>query len=178
MVLSMKRSLKKGGVRRSNKKSRTRSGKQYRGNPSFAAKLAAFILEGLKDKKIKFSKTGGFSDSQKQVSGVLPYLHMNINEKNVVNKFKETQKMRVGGLAKICKKKGLERTLSSVDFSCDKQSKNGVISVNKSIIDSINNRWSIRHNGRKHLREIKKYMTWQVKNGVIPPKSVEWAKNM
>lgn len=177
MVFSMKRSFKRGGSR-SNKKSRTRSGKQYRGNPTFAAKLAAFILEGLKDKKIKFSKTGGFSDSQKQVSGVLPYLHMNIKEKDVVNKFKETQKMRVGGLSKICKKKGLERTLSSVNFNCNTQSKNGVISINRSIVDSINNRWSIRHNGRKQLREIKKYMTWQVKHGVIPAKSVEWAKGL
>ena len=86
--------------------------------------------------------------------------------------------MRVGGLSKICKKKGLERTLSSVNFNCNTQSKNGVISINRSIVDSINNRWSIRHNGRKQLREIKKYMTWQVKHGVIPAKSVEWAKGL
>ena len=177
MGLNSRRTLKRGGSRRNNK-SRTRSSKQYRGNPTFAAKLAAFILEGLKDKKVKFSKTDGFSDKQPQISGVLPYLHMNIKEVNVVKKFKETQKMRVGGLSKICKKKGLEKSLSSVNFNCDKQSKNGVISINKSIIDSINNRWGIRKNGQKHLKELKKYMEWQVKNKVIPASSLKWAANL
>ena len=176
MVFSMKRSFKRGGSR-SNKKSRTRSGKQYRGNPTFAAKLAAFILESVKG-TISFSKTSGFTGKHHQVSGVLSYLHMNIKEKDVVSKFKETEKMRANGLSKICKKKGLERTLSSVNFNCNTQSKNGVLSINRSIVDSINNRWNIRHNGRKRLREIKKYMTWQVKHGIIPAKSLEWAKGL
>ena len=52
-----KRTLKRGGSR----KSKTRSGKVYRGNPTFAAKLAAFILESVKD-TIYFSKQNGFSN--------------------------------------------------------------------------------------------------------------------
>jgi len=166
MFRSLRRKSLRGGA---NKRSRKRSKKSER--VSFAAKLAAFILEGLHRKPVL---DGNDAHMQKEVSGAIPYLHMNIKESDVVNKFKETEKMRIGGLSNICKRKGLERSLSEVNFSCDAQSKNGVLSINKSIVDSINNRWNIRQNGRKHLKVICKYMVEQHKRGEIPKASLKW----
>jgi hypothetical protein len=175
MFLKSRRTLKRGGSRRN--KSRTRSGRQFRGNPTFAAKLAAFILESVKD-KIYFSKNNGFSNKHHQVFGVLPYLHMNISETEFRNQLKASDKSRVSSLTKLCNKNKLNRKLSKVKFNCTKQSNSGVYSTNESIIDSINNRWNIRKNGQKRLRTIMKTMEWQVKNKVIPASSLKWAANL
>jgi hypothetical protein len=167
-----KRSNKSGKVKkRSNKSGKVNKRSNKSGKVSFAAKLAAFILEGL-HKKPRLD--GNDANMQKEVSGAIPYLHMNIKESDVVNKFKETEQMRIGGLSNICKNKGLESSLSKVNFSCDAQSKNGVLSINKSIVDSINNRWNIRQNGRKHLKVICKYMVEQYERGEIPKSSLKW----
>ena len=172
MVLSMKRSLKRGGAR-----GRTRSGKKFRGNPTFAAKLGAFMLESVKG-NITFSKTGGFSNKHPQVYGVLPYLHMNIKDSSLRKSLNLTKSIRHKELTKLCKSKKLDKTLHKVNFNCNTQPANGVLSVNNSIMDSINNRWGIRRNGRKRLREILKAQKWQVKQGIIPAKSLEWAKGL
>tara|TARA_B100001142_G_C13892179_1_gene484379 strand:- start:52 stop:570 length:519 start_codon:yes stop_codon:yes gene_type:complete len=172
MVLSMKRSFKRGGAR-----SRTRSGKKFRGNPTFAAKLGAFMLESVKS-KILFSTNGGFSNKHPQVYGVLPYLHMNIKDSSFRNTLKLTKSVRHKELTKLCKSKKLDKTLNKVNFNCNTQPGNGIQSVNNSIMDSINNRWGIRHNGRKRLREILKAQKWQMKQGIIPAKSLEWAKGL
>jgi len=162
-----KRSMKGGYEGLIFKKTRNKDG------VSFAAKLAAFILEGLKtDPRLN----GNDSNMQSEVSGAIPYLHMNISEKDVVGKFKDTQKNRVKGLTEICKKKKLEKSLKQVKFKCKRQSNNGVVSINKSIVDSINNRWNIRQNGRKHLRKIANYMVEQNKNKQIPKSSLNWCK--
>jgi hypothetical protein len=158
----------KGGM---NNRNRNVNNSNNKNGVSFAAKLAAFILEGLKnDPKLN----GNDTNMQSEVSGAIPYLHMNISEKDVVSKFKDTQKNRVKGLTKICKKKKLETSLRDVKFNCKRQSTNGVVSINKSIVDSINNRWNIRKNGRKHLRKIAKYMVEQLKSGKIPKASLDW----
>ena len=161
-------------TKKSKKRSRIRSKNKSNNNSnniSFAAKLAAFILEGLHETPIL---DGNDANMQQEVSGAIPYLHMNIMERDVINKFKETEKMRINGLSKICGKKDLKTSLKSVNFKCKPQSKNGVISINKSIIDSINNRWNIRHNGRKHLKIICKYMIGQFQQGKIPKESLLW----
>ena len=176
MVLNSRRTLKRGGARHNNK-SRTRSVRKYSGNPSFAAKLAAFILESVND-KINFSKSTGFSNKHHQVFGVLPYLHMNISEKEFRKQLKESEISRNSSLTRLCNKSKLNKKLSKVKFNCTKQSKSGVYSINESIIDSINNRWSIRKNGQKRLRTIMKAMEWQVKNKVIPASSLKWAANL
>jgi len=168
-----KRTIKRGGGR----KSMTRSGKVYRGNPSFAAKLAAFILESVKD-TIYFSKTSGFSDKHHQIFGVLPYLHMNISETEFRRQLKDSQKNRNSSLTKLCNKNKLNKKLSSVGFNCKKQSSSGVHSVNESIVDSINNRWAMRKNGQKRLKTIMNAMEWQVKNNKIPKSSLKWCKNL
>jgi hypothetical protein len=162
---------KKSKKKNWNKNNKSNNKSNNSNNISFAAKLAAFILEGLHETPIL---DGNDANMQQEVSGAIPYLHMNIMESDVINKFKETEKMRINGLSKICGKKDLKTSLKSVNFKCKPQSKNGVISINKSIIDSINNRWNIRHNGRKHLKIICKYMIGQFKQGKIPKESLLW----
>lgn len=163
----MKRSLKRGGARRSNK--RTRSGKKYDGNPTFTAKLGAFMLESVKG-EITFSKTGGFSDKQPQVFGVLPYLHMNIKDKTFRQSLKLCKSVQHKHLSKLCNQKKLSKTLHKVNFNCNTQPSDGVKSVNNSIMDSINNRWGIRRNGRKRLREILKAQNGKLRMESFQPR--------
>ena len=106
MFISKSRKLRRSFNRRSQRSKRTMKGGMNNRNRnvnnsnnkngvSFAAKLAAFILEGLKnDPKLN----GNDTNMQSEVSGAIPYLHMNISEKDVVSKFKDTQKNRVKGL--------------------------------------------------------------------------------
>jgi hypothetical protein len=171
MVLNLRRSLKRGG-RRSRGRSNTRSG-----NISFAAKLGAFMLESVKG-KIVFNKNTGFTNKHPQVYGVLPYLHMNISEGSFRKSMDVSKPVRLKHLSKLCHKKQLNKKLSKVNFNCNIQPLNGIKSVNNSILDSVNNQWSIRHNGRKQLREILMAQKWQVTQGIIPAKSLEWAKGL
>jgi hypothetical protein len=171
MGLNLRRSLKRGG-RRSRGRSKTRSG-----NISFAAKLGAFMLEAVKG-QIVFNKTAGFTNKHPPVYGVLPYLHMNISESSFRKSIDLSKSIRLKHLSKLCNKKKLNKTLSKVNFNCNTQPLNGVKSVNNSIIDSVNNRWGIRQNGRKRLKEILKAQRWQVSQGIIPAKSLEWAKGL
>lgn len=172
----MFRSLKRSFRKRNSKRRTSLKG----GGISFAAKLGAFMLESV-DYDVSFSEKNGFKDSQTQVAGVLPYLHMNISEKQFRNKLNSTHKARATVLAKLCNKKNLNKKLKSVDFDCNSQSLSGVKSVNNSIMDSINNRWGIRKNGQKQIRLIAKYQKWQTsKNGgnKIPPSSVKWCQGL
>jgi len=177
MFKSLKRSSKKRNSKRSIRKSR----KSLRGGGiSFAAKLGAFMLESV-DYDVSFSEKNGFKDSQTQVSGVLPYLHMNISEKQFRDKLNSTHKARAKVLSKLCNKKNLNKKLKAVDFDCYSQSLSGVKSVNNSIMDSINNRWGIRKNGQKQIRLIAKYQKWQSTNKggkKIPTSSVKWCKGL
>lgn len=68
------------------------------------AKLGAFMLESV-DYVVSFSETNGFKASQTQVAGVLPYLHMNISEKQFRDKLNSTHKARAKVLAKLCNKR-------------------------------------------------------------------------
>ena len=143
--------------------------------PSFAQRLGAFLLEGVKG-EIFFSEETGFSDKHIGVFGVLPFLHMNIKEKT----FKEMLTNSNGSLKEVlsnkCNKKKLNNVLQKVGYDCDKQSAAGVDAVCLAIMDSINNRYSIRKNGQKRLQEMHGFMSWQVANGKIPASSIEWAK--
>jgi hypothetical protein len=174
---SMKRSNNIKNNKGSVKKSR-KSAKRGMESPSFAAKLAAFILEGLGNAKPVIGK--GDNKMQSQLKGALPYLHMNITEQNVRNKFKETEQMRINGLSTLCNDKDhrLDTKLKDVKFNCKQQSTAGVMSINQSIVDSINNRWSIRHHGQRHVRTLAKMMTKQHKAGEIPASSLKWTKGL
>ena len=157
MPLSLKRNKRK-----SFKKLSRKSLKEEIEKIHHFAKLAAFILEGLGNQKPIIGK--GDDKMQPQLKGALPYLHMNITEKNVRNKFKETENMRISGLAKICNDNShrLDTKLKGVGFNCRQQSIAGVQSINQSIIDSINNRWGIRKHGQRHVRTLNRMMTDQV----------------
>ena len=143
--------------------------------PTFAAKLGAFLLQGLK-KPVMFSETDGFSAKQPQVSGALPYFHMNIKESEFRKLLADAKTVNSETLSTVCNKHNLNKTLESVGFNCDSQAKNAIGSLQQGLIDSINNRWSIRKNGQKRLKEVLEKMTWQCQNNIIPKKSIEWGK--
>ena len=69
----------------------------------------------------------------------------------------------------------MNKVLHKVSFNCKRQSDRGILSVEEAVVDSINNRWNIRKNGRKHLATIEKYMRKQVELNIIPKRSVAWA---
>lgn len=160
----------RGGSSKRSKKSSVK-------NISFAAKLGAFLLESVRD-KIVFSMKTGFTDKHPQVFGVLPYLHLNIQEDSFKQTLNESKNDRKDTLKNICNGKSLENKLSKVNFDCERQSMSGINSLDQGLIDSINNRWSIRKNGQKRLREILGYQKKQVKAGIIPAASVEWGKGL
>ena len=175
-MLSLKNRSRKRNLKRT-KRGGGKSMKHSKGKPTFAAKLAAFMLESLKT-DIYFNKTSGFSNKHHQVFGVLPYLHMNITETEFRKQLKDSRTSSNRSLTTLCNKNKLNKKLSLVGFNCKNQSSSSVHSVNESIIDSINNRWGIRHNGQKKLRTIMKTMEWQVKNNKIPSSSLRWSDNL
>jgi hypothetical protein len=162
---------------RSRTRTRTRSSKTRNGKVSFAAKLGAFMLESVSD-KIVFSMKGGFTSKHPQVFGVLPYLHMNITEDQFRKSLNESKSLRRKSLSRMCFKKDLVRKLRKVNFSCIKQPAAGVHSLDRGLIDSINNRWNVRSNGQKRVREILNYQKQQVKAKIIPSQSVDWGKGL
>jgi len=143
--------------------------------PSFAQRLGAFLLEGVKG-KIFFSEETGFSDKHVGVFGVLPFLHMNIKEKTFRSMLTNSNGSLKEVLINRCNEKNLNNVLQKVDYDCDTQSAAGVDAVCMAIMDSINNRYGIRKNGQRRLKEMHGFMSWQVANGKIPASSIEWAK--
>ena len=75
-----------------------------------------------------------------------------------------------------CNEKRLNKLLEKVDYDCDSQSAAGIEALCDAIMDSINNRYGIRKNGQKRLKQMYGFMTWQVANGKIPASSIEWGK--
>lgn len=160
--------------RKNNRNNRKRSRKMRQ--PTFAAKLGAFILQAVSPKeKIIWSKEVGFTAKHPQVFGVLPFLHLNISERQFRALLRGSHNNHVNTLAGLCNGMDLNKVLHKVSFSCKKQSDKGILSVEEAVVDSINNRWNIRKNGRKHLAEIEKYMRKQVELNIIPKRSVSWA---
>jgi hypothetical protein len=154
---------------------RKRSVKNSR-KPSFASKLGAFILQGLNTKtKVKWSVNDGFSNSQPQVTGILPFLHINVTEGNLRALLRGSNTNHVRTLTGLCNDKNLNSVLQNVKFNCNRQSNNGISGFEQAIIDSINNSWNMRSNGRKHLATIEKHMRKQVELKLIPVKSIAWA---
>jgi hypothetical protein len=162
---SRSRSLKRNS--RSVRRSRTLRG------PSFAAKLGAFLLEGAKG-KVQFTEKGGFSAAVPEVFGVLPYLHLNMSEASFRKNLSDNHSNRVNSLSKVCKSKNLEKRLSKVNFNCRRTVTRSIEALDQAVVDSINNSWNIRNNGRKYLLEVLKNQRYQVKKGIIPASSVAW----
>lgn len=174
-VRSVRRNSRSVRRNRSSRRSRTVRGGAR--NPSFAAQLGAFLLEGAKG-NIEFSFDGGFSEKVPEVFGVLPYLHMNVSKNTFRSHLADSRNNRVSALSKVCRSKNLDNKLSAVDFSCRKQPQQGVLALDNAIVDSIVNGWNSRSNGRKYLLQVLKYQREQAERGLIPKASVEWGKGL
>lgn len=130
----------------------------------FSAKLAAFILQGQDLGKINGNAQTGFdeTDDNKAVFGVLPFLHLDITEGQFKEMLSDASNKMIETLSSICNGQQLEDKLKTVDFNCGNQSDAGInMGLTTAIIDSINNRWNIRDNGKKVLQEIFKIQVEQ-----------------
>jgi hypothetical protein len=142
---------------------------------SFAARLAAFILDDHRG-AVKWTEKGGFAAGQPYVFGVLPFLHLNISEAKFRQMLRDGQAKETDVVSKDCNSKKLNTKLKKVGFSCARQSAVGVNALSASVISSINdpNRWMSRRNGRKVASQLQRFMHKQVELGIIPASSVKW----
>ena len=174
----------KGGMLSSNKKSRKdilkkliKQGKKV----TFAAKLAAFVLENHKGKEVKFAKNGGFDNDQDFIFGILPFLHLNIKKDEFSTLLAKGQNPLIQELTDLCSKSdAVEKIDDKVDFKCDAQSSTGIRDgLIESVIKNIDSprRWASRRHGRTIAKEVAKNMNFQVDNKLISQASVEWANN-
>ena len=148
---------------------------------TFAAKLAAFVLENHKGDKVEFAIKGGFADDQKYIFGILPFLHLNIKKEEFREMLKAGESAEVAFLTEICNNNQATQSINPiVGFSCEPQSRTGVkTGVINSTVSNItsNSKWISRKKGRKILSQIKKNMQIQVDQGLITDASLQWSKN-
>lgn len=173
-----------GSNKQSNKKSRKdilrkliKQGKKV----TFAAKLAAFVLENHKGKEVKFAEKGGFHNDQDFIFGILPFLHLNIKKDQFSTLLAKGQNPLIQELTELCSNnKAVEKIDKDVDFQCDAQSSTGIRDgLIESVIKNIDSprRWASRRHGRTIAKEVAKNMNFQVDKELISPDSVEWANN-
>ena len=180
--MAPKKSRRRSKVR--NKKTRKSQTKKHRvGNKaghraSFAAKLAAFICENQDFSKTHGNPTEGFNnDGGKQVTGVLPFLHININEKQFTALLEGASGNMVKAITILCNKKNLNKKLKSVGFNCRKNSTKGINNgLLNAISESIHSGWKTRRNGRRVINFIEGIMRKQVNLGIIPKSSIKWTQ--
>lgn len=178
MVQTRSQSKKARSVNKKQSKKMVRSvGNLSAGKASFAAKLAAFLLDDHRG-SVKWSEKGGFAAGQPFVFGVLPFLHLNVSESKFREMLRSGQASEISLLSKDCASKNLNTKLKEVNFSCKKQCEVGVNALTNSTMSSIcsSSRWESRKNGRRVLSQLQKLMNKQVKMGVISPSSVKWCK--
>ena len=178
----------KGGMLGSNKQTNKPSRKEKLrklinegNNVTFAAKLAAFVLENHKGKEVKFAKNGGFDNDQDFIFGILPFLHLNIKKDQFSTLLAKGQNPLIQELTELCSNsKTVKKIAKEVDFQCIAQSSTGIRDgLIKSVIKNIDSprRWASRGHGRRIAREVAKNMNFQVDEKLISPDSVEWANN-
>lgn len=152
---------------------------------SFAAKLGAFICQNQKLSDVVgdvsgFEQTHNGRKVNQRVFGVLPFLHLNITRSQFVAVLnsKEVNGSLVGAVEALCNKSRLNSVLKAVDFHCDRQSQVGVRDgLNAAIVESIENRWDMRRNGRMVLNKIQAVQLQQNRDGKkIPDSSVQWCR--
>ena len=180
MVQTRSQTRKARSVKRNMTKRRMTKRLQPVGNftakrATFAARLAAFILDDHKG-PVRWSEKGGFPNGQPCVFGVLPFLHLNISEAKFRQMLRDGQAKETAVVSKDCNSKKLNTKLSKVGFSCAGQSAIGVKALSSSVVSSINdsNRWMARKNGRKVASQLQRFMHKQVELGIIPASSVKW----
>tara|TARA_Y100000389_G_C17427182_1_gene500269 strand:+ start:207 stop:803 length:597 start_codon:yes stop_codon:yes gene_type:complete len=144
---------------------------------TFAARLAAFVLENHKG-NVEFEEEGGFKEGQPYIFGILPFLHLNISYKDFRRLSRVGEKSKINRLNSLCTKSEAVKSIQDkVDFRCLPQSKKGVFGITDATLANINSKdkWNSRTHGRKILAEIKKNMEFQVKKGLISDKSLAWS---
>jgi hypothetical protein len=183
----MNRSMNKRSVRRSRNSRRTVKRAPMRkvgdaSKVSFAAKLGAFVCQNQSLKDV-VGDVNGFEERVKgravnqKVFGVLPFLHLNISREQFKRVLTSSSGNLVSAVEKVCNAKKLNKTLKSVDFNCHKQSVKGVnAGVIDAVMESIENRWNVRQNGRRVLNKVQAVQVAQVKAGKIPAASVAWCR--
>jgi hypothetical protein len=180
MKYSRKKSLgkRKSKTRRKNTARKNGVGNKSAKNASFAAKLAAFICQNQDMSKTHGNPTEGFNnDGGKQVTGVLPFLHLNINEKQFNSLLEGASGSLVNACNILCNKKQLNKKLKSVGFNCKKNSLKGINNgLLNAISESIHSGWETRRNGRRVINFIENIMRQQVKRGIIPSSSIKWTQ--
>jgi len=164
--------------RRKSQTKKNRVGNKSGNRASFAAKLAAFICENQDFSKTHGNPTEGFNnDGGKQVTGVLPFLHLNINEKQFTLLLDGASGSLVKACNILCNKKNLNKKLKSLGFNCKKNSLKGINNgLLNAISESIHSGWKGRKNGRRVISFIENIMRKQEKLGIIPKSSIKWAQ--
>ena len=177
MKTKKSRKKSKSKTRKSQTK-KNRVGNKSGNKASFAAKLAAFICENQDFKKTHGNPTNGFNnDGGKQVTGVLPFLHLNINEKQFTLLLDGASGSLVKACNILCNKKNLNKKLKSLGFNCKKNSSKGINNgLLNAISESIHSGWKGRKNGRRVISFIENIMRKQEKLGIIPKSSIKWAQ--
>ena len=164
--------------RRKSQTKKNRVGNKSGNRASFAAKLAAFICENQDFSKTHGNPTEGFNnDGGKQVTGVLPFLHLNINETQFTLLLDGASGSLVKACNILCNKKNLNKKLKSLGFNCKKNSLKGINNgLLNAISESIHSGWKGRKNGRRVISFIENIMRKQEKLGIIPKSSIKWAQ--
>lgn len=145
---------------------------------SFSAKLAAFMLNGLTE-DVKCGPTLGFERfNQTEVLGLLPYLHLNIDEEHYAELIKSAQSKMTTVLTNICNEKKLNISLKTVGFKCNLHSKYATEALVVRMIDTINTGYNARTNGKKRAKQVATFMRMQVKKSNIPSVSIEWCNGI
>ena len=135
------------------------------------------MCENQKLNQVVGNATDGFKSGgniNQRVFGVLPFLHLNITKSQFKAVLDNSSESITNTVSSLCNKKNLEKTLKAVEFNCRKQSSTGREALLKSVMESIENRWDMRRNGRAVLNKIEKVQREQVKKGLIPAASVAW----
>lgn len=150
-------------------------------NVTFAAKLAAFVLENHKGDKVEFGIDGGFANGQKYIFGILPFLHVNITKNQFIDMLRKGASVQADFLTEICNNNiATQNIAEKVGFKCGPQSNTGVnVGVINSVISNINSnsKWASREKGRNILSQIRKNMRIQARKGLITKASLLWSKN-
>ena len=146
---------------------------------TFAAKLAAFMLNGIDiDYVIKCKKQGGFDANREEVLGLLPFVHMNITRASFEKILTRANGDMHKAMSHICKVKKFDKVLEKVDFKCYQQTGKAIHVLIERIADTIEVSYNSRLAGKKHARELAAHMRWQVKNNIIPESSIAWCKGL
>ena len=140
---------------------------------SFAAKLAAFMLNAQKH-PVKCFKKIGFQKSTKYIKGIIPLLHMNISKSEFKTIMTQTSGNIMNAMVGICNEKQMEEMLSFEKFNCKAQCGDSANILIERFVDTIEMAYSTRPTGQQRVRELASYMKWQSENDIIPKSSVKW----